>query len=371
MTTKTVRIALAVALGLLPLAKPTHAQQSGRGSTPSVTIATWNIQTLATPGRRVFPDSYARTPGDYAELSLYRERVGADVFALEEISSPAALALVFPQAEYVLCLSGQYEADLNGLDPEYRGEAMQAIKPACFDDPNATLPDAPPNAALHQYVAFAIRRGSGVGRVGIRDVRELGVVDVQDQRPIRWGLELEAEFGGRRLTLLGVHLKSGCFEGAITPTSHRGSCRTLAEQLAPLKGWVEATRRQGKDFIILGDFNRRLDIERPDVLSSDLWDVLNGQATPDPSDDVALKRDPFRYQKACWPDDPDEMHRWSIDFFVLSPGAWQLRQPGSFQKLRFTDLADPDVELTQETDERRLSDHCPMRLTFKGHEGRR
>jgi hypothetical protein len=62
------------------------------GPSDGLALATWNIQTLATPGRKVFDSSAERKPQDYDDLHVVEHSLKADVYALQEISSPAAAA---------------------------------------------------------------------------------------------------------------------------------------------------------------------------------------------------------------------------------------------------------------------------------------
>ncbi|MER9332119.1 hypothetical protein [Mesorhizobium sp. M0488] len=56
------------------------------------------MQTLLYAGDpvTVFPGDYIRQPQDYADLKAWRDKVGASVFFLQEVSSPAAINEVFP-----------------------------------------------------------------------------------------------------------------------------------------------------------------------------------------------------------------------------------------------------------------------------------
>src|SRR3954453_24222648 len=130
------------------------------GARADVVLGSWNIQTLATNGV-VFPDDYRRSEADSALLREARDQLGADVLALEEVTSPYAVSKVFPLSEYVICVSGQYDADAAGLAPYYPRDRLQSIKPTCYDQPSA-LPDPPAGVARKQYVAIVIRRASGI-----------------------------------------------------------------------------------------------------------------------------------------------------------------------------------------------------------------
>jgi hypothetical protein len=212
----------------------------------------------------------------------------------------------FPSCEYTLCFSGQYEPDLNGLGP-----------PSCYDQSTGEPADVPANAEPKQYTAFAVRKAAGVQVLSVSDVKGLGVVHDPDQHVTRWGLEMRVKAGYRELTLLNVHLKSGCFLGPIAATSSNQHFPTLAKQLEPLKSWIEEIRQAGRDFVILGDFNRRFDLESGQPLLTDLWDRMEGAGDLDTGNDIDLWRYPFRLEKKCWVEDPSDM-RWSIDFLPRS-----------------------------------------------------
>lgn len=217
-------------------------------------------QPAETTGRPVFEDSYARKEQDFADLRSVRDGVGADIIALQEISSLAALAKVFPVEHFVLCISGQLDADLNGLGHD---EALAAqTTPACAISQTDPLPDVPPTVSPKQYTAFAIRRSPDIQLVASSDVKGFGVVHDPDQRVTRWGPEITVRSGGQSFRLLSIHLKTGCFQGAIAATSTNANCQTLAKALPAFREWVATAGSSGFPFLVLGDFNRRLDGER-------------------------------------------------------------------------------------------------------------
>jgi hypothetical protein len=115
------------------------------GARAEVVLGSWNIQTLAVNGV-VFPDDYRRSEADFALLRAARDQVGADVLALQEVTSPRAVSQVFPLSEYVIYFSGQYDADAAGLAPHYPRDRLQSIKPTCYDQ-LGVLPDPPAGEA--------------------------------------------------------------------------------------------------------------------------------------------------------------------------------------------------------------------------------
>ena len=348
-----------------------------------VIVGSWNIQTLATNGV-VFPGDYQRNDADFALLRTARDKLGADVLALEEVTSPHAVSKVFPLAEYVICFSGQYDADAAGLAPHYPPSQLGGIKPTCFDN-QPTLPDPPAGTPRKQYVAIVIRRASGVAVEAVADVPGLGLAveekndttDLMEIRNVRWGLEATLRKATTRFRLLAVHLKSGCTLGALlrnrwddpswvwAPDGRNDhACMTLARQMRPLRAWIAQAKSGGIAFIIAGDFNRRIDVEEADPMSPDLWPIVTGQATAEPGDDIALARVPQGNlsRKACWPEDDGSDLRNAIDYLIFSPGLRPSTWESTYRKARYSELTNPDTgqHLTKAADAKRMSDHCPI-----------
>lgn len=317
-------------------------------SASDLRLATWNVQTLATPGRKVFPDSYTRTPDDYRDLSHYRGYVAADVFALQEISSPAALRLVFPADEYDLCISGQFfDAQ------EHRDEGAASAR--CYGAADEA-PDAPQDASLGLFLAFAIRRESGWTVAELRDEPALGVAHTSADgraRPVRWGLELLLHKEGHgSLRLLNVHLKSGCPDDHPSPDSWDPDCRTLERQYEPLRAWLARATAAPEPFVLLGDLNRRLDLDEHDELLA----VLENKDDGSRENDLELYRYPFKEPSICWKDTPSRRHLIAIDYF-LTPREHNPVVPWSHREYPYS--------RRYEQDARRLTDHCARTIELR------
>jgi hypothetical protein len=101
------------------------------------------------------------------------------------------------------------------------------------------------------------------------------VCDPDDPRHCtRPGLELTLTHNGRPLSLLNVHLKSGCRRDPVSLPEDMseaqycnagqpalppgGGCAMLREQVPALEAWIDAQAAAGADFMVLGDFNRDL-----------------------------------------------------------------------------------------------------------------
>ena len=265
-------------------------------------IAAWNLEHLAE-----HDDSgcRARSEADYAAMRAAVTRLDADVVAFAEIESAKAAERVFPPAEYTIVMSVRPPS---GRDSFCRRDATSGPK------------------INHQDVGFAIRRGVKFTRHA--DVDALGLGDPD----LRWGVDIGLD-GARPLRLLSLHLKSGCSTG-----KDREACPILFDQVPVLERWISARRAEGVDFILLGDWNRRLAIAGDPV-----WAQIN-------DDGVALVDAAGGEGSRCVERYPD-----FIDHIVLDPGAAARMVAGSFEQF---DYGVPEAE--------HLSDHCPIAVRMQG-----
>ncbi|WP_428261960.1 endonuclease/exonuclease/phosphatase family protein [Haliangium sp.] len=260
-------------------------------SIDSLELATWNLAWLH---ERSGHGTVKRDDADYARLAAYAARLDADVIALQEVASEAAARRVFDPALYELAVSAQGGAQRTG---------------------------------------FAYRRGLPVTRHPDYDALDVG--------SLRAGTDITVHLGRRRLRLLAVHLKSGCWAHALG----RGpaSCKKLARQVPPLEAWIDDRVREGVAFAVLGDFNRRLDLDEA------MWrDLDDGEPTGADLTLITAGR-----RSRCWGGQYPEY----IDHIVLDARAATWLVPTSFEQLVY-----------DETDERsrdRLSDHCPISIRLQ------
>lgn len=120
-----------------------------------------------------------------------------------------------------------------------------------------------------QTLAFAWDRSLGKGRCNVET--GLAVVDNPldpEARKVRPGLALELQMAGRRISFMNVHLKSGCANIVPHPIYQprllddaAPACKVLNRQVAPLERWIDSVAQRSPDFVLLGDFNRRIDEE--------------------------------------------------------------------------------------------------------------
>ncbi len=259
-------------------------------------IATWNLEwlTLRPQGDPVLPENVVpKRAEDMAALSRYAVLMDADVVAFQEVDGAEAAARVFPPDRYALFMTG--------------------------DD-------------VVQRVGFAVRRGLVVERHP--DVAGLDVYPGARFR-LRSGADITLVLPGGRLRLLNVHLKTGCHGARLASTSR--NCETLRRQVPALQGWIAERNREGAPFVLLGDFNRRMD-GRDDLLaalnqSAPLARATQGHATP------------------CWGGNS------FIDHILAGGAARGWMQIDTMRVLVYRET-DPAAK-------ERLSDHCPVSVRFR------
>jgi endonuclease/exonuclease/phosphatase family metal-dependent hydrolase len=251
--------ALAGCVGLAPDA----------GAPAPLVLASFNMEHLAArDGEGCRP----RAKADYAALRDYVGRVGADVFALQEVESAEAAQRVFTPDAWVVVVETRTGS---GRSAECRGLAGRNL--------------------TDQRTGFAVRRGLDFERHTDVTALQLGDAD------LRSGVDLVLRpDGGPELRLLSVHLKSGCSSGQAQP-----ACPVFFEQAPQLEAWIDARAREPRPFVVLGDFNRRLalpddpvwtDWDDGDPAEADLTLAAGGQRArcnpryPDFIDHIVLDR---------------------------------------------------------------------------------
>jgi len=275
-------------------------------------IATWNLEHLAeADGAGCRP----RTEADYALLRAYAERLDADVIALQEVETAAAAARVFDPDAYVIVTSDQPYPPPSG---ECRGLEGQKIQP--------------------QRTGFAIRKGLAFT---LNPPLEALNVHRSGGAPLRWGIDVTLE-GKRPLRLLGLHLKSGCSAGN-NPNDE--DCPVLLSQVPVVEDWIDAREKAGETFLVLGDFNRRLQPNDLEVWLA--WDDLDPKGLD--LHIAALVAEGGPRSPQCnggkYPD--------FIDHVVLSDRAFRRWDRSTFRELVY-----------DETGDAAPSDHCPVAVTI-------
>jgi endonuclease/exonuclease/phosphatase family metal-dependent hydrolase len=99
--------------------------------------------------------------------------------------------------------------------------------------------------------------------------------DPGSPRFLRPGVALSLTIGKDPVTLMNMHLKSGCANLINSPafrghelTDADAACQVLNRQVAPLEAWIDGVAETSPMIVVLGDFNRRLDEEAAKEVAS-------------------------------------------------------------------------------------------------------
>lgn len=263
-------------------------------------IAAWNIEHLASE------PSLGCEPRDEAGYDLVAEvidDVDADIWLLQEIEDEEALARVFGADDWTFHVE---ERPDTGSKPECWGR----------DDGNR----------------LRMQRTAIVVRDGIEHTRnaDLASLDIGGRGFLRHGVNVTINHNNEEIDLLSVHLKSGCFTG-----DGSDDCPTLFDQVSILEDWIDDKSEEGRNAIVAGDFNRRLEL--PD---DTVWTDLND------GDPMGLTIAGEGITPTC-----DPRYTQFIDFIVMNENAAEMMLDGSFLETTFEES-------------RRASDHCPISITL-------
>jgi len=166
-----------------------------------------------------------RSDFDYQKMRSIFATLSPDIFAFQEVDSIAVLKKVVPESEYRFYLS---------------------------DRSKKTVESYP---VSNQYTGFAIR-----SHLEVSDPRDLYKLNHKANNKIgklRYGsyliVQLDAD---TQLHLLSIHLKSGCFSKKQQKSNKH--CKQLKRQTNVLADWINQRQEKHQSFMILGDFNHRL-----------------------------------------------------------------------------------------------------------------
>jgi len=260
---------------------------SGCASAEPLRIATWNIEHLRA---QIGIGSVKRTDADFKALAMIAKELDADIVALEEVDGAKAAARVFDPAEYDFYFSKRHHVQLTG---------------------------------------FAVRKGISV--VAEQDFAPLGL-----DGSVRYGSDLTIEVKGKRLRLLAVHLKSGCFDKLLF--SRGNACEKLNRQLPILEKWIDQRTLEKIPFAVLGDFNRR-------------FDAPGDQFFPEIDDGDPAGLDLVRVTEGRRSNCLNGRYPLYIDHIVLDEQAAEMLVANSFQQVLITKA---------QAQTQKLSDHCPI-----------
>ncbi len=270
---------------------------SGSAGAAELRVATWNLEWLTARGfgDPALPDDvHPKQPDGVDALRRYALLLDADIVAFQEVDGPEIAAQVFPPERYAVFTTGDH---------------------------------------VVQRVGFAVRRGIAVVRNP--DLVGLDVYPTAEHR-LRSGADITLDLPGGRLRMLAVHLKSGCSHARLSGDSGR-VCETLRRQIAPLQGWIAQRRDEGVPFVLLGDFNRRME-DRDELLAAlsataPLLRATEGRGSP------------------CWGGNS------FIDHILAGGAARGWMQADTLRVMVYRE--------TSEAAKQQLSDHCPVSVRFR------
>ncbi|MDR3539247.1 MAG: endonuclease/exonuclease/phosphatase family protein [Acetobacteraceae bacterium] len=253
-------------------------------------VATWNLNwlTLRTQDAAHLPaDVKPRAPEDFDRLAHYADQLNADVIAIQEVDGWDAAARLFPRDRYSIHMTRDH---------------------------------------VVQRVGIVVRRGLRYDRNP-----DVVAIDANPAEHLRSGADLTLHLAAGDLRVLAVHLKTGCQDKPLARSTRR-PCVQLREQIEPLQAWIADRQQEGVPFLVLGDFNRRM--ERPDQFI-----VALRKAAP-------LLRATEGRSSPCWGNEA------FIDHILAGGAARDWIVPGSLRVMTYREQGPewPD----------RLSDHCPV-----------
>lgn len=264
-------------------------------------IATWNLGNLQSEdGQSTYTGrdpSVKRFPIDYARIRCYVRLFDPDVLAVQEVDGEEALQRVV-------------DSDVHEIHVSSR--------------PSHSLTNG------KQNTGFAYKQGLDVEERP--DVEDL---DTSGNGALRRGVRIDVTVKGTALSMMSVHLKSGCFEN----DSGGSVCTKLFRQVPELEEWIDDAASGPNPFLILGDFNRRLNLDQDLV-----WTEIDDGVPPNADLETVTEDMPISCR--------DNRYTEFIDHVVVGKRAAQLVDETSFRHVTYRQ-ADKQVW-------DKISDHCPI-----------
>ena len=274
---------------------PAQYYENENRDTPPLRIASWNISWLGDGENDLNP----RTDEDIQRLRQYAHRLDSDVIALQEIENEMAAYSIFDENEWEVFLSSKNSWQHTGF----------AVRKSFFDTVDIQQKVDP--EALH--TPYGLRYGT--------DIK----ITYPDNTEIR---------------LLSIHLKSSCFDEIDLSESSKDwdatACQKLGHQTQPLREWTNMRLEENTPFAILGDWNRRININE-DMFWDELTNDLNGELH---------RTGNINRISNCW----SRQYPNPVDHIVIGGGLEEI--PGSFIEKTYNEK---DVRFKEN-----LSDHCPI-----------
>lgn len=142
---------------------------------------------------------------------------------------------------------------LVGLQEVFGEEAVRQILPLGWDTKtSASLANAP---RIPQHVGLAWKTSANTPR----DFKPVMALSAIGTRPLRPGLQFTLDIASKPVDGLVVHLKAGCRSPQLNKPkrpSEKDACPVLSQQVPVIEQWIDD--RVGRDFMLIGDFNRTL-----------------------------------------------------------------------------------------------------------------
>jgi hypothetical protein len=140
----------------------------------------------------------------------------------------------------------------------------------------------------------------------------------------------------------------------------------------PLHAWIAARQASNDAWLVVGDFNRRLDAGAGRH-QDEVWQALTAYSPGfdgrdrDNRQDIVIYRAPYKAPSVCWAEtsnslpatlaESDDYNMLPIEFFLFGSTARAKLDPSSERQIAWT----PSTP----SDRKRLSDHCPSVMTAR------
>ena len=236
---------------------------------------------------------------------------------------------------------------------------------------------APHNA--FQTVAFSWKKSISSDRGHCVPNRDLAVAENSQDgavtHSVRPGLALELMINGAPVTFLNVHLKSGCanlipgrgFAGHKL-TDADPACQVLNRQIPIIEDWVENVAVRSPRFVLLGDFNRKIDEEeKAGIADIEVRTDGSDPASPNTKDASGRVKSSYLWQEIA--DGFPVMHQVpltsteqgcggyeGLDHIVISDAIWQIQSlPLRSRKVALVKNHRQSIQ---------TSDHCPRTVVL-------
>lgn len=195
-------------------------------------------------------------------------------------------------------------------------------------------------------------------------------------RTVRPGLALELTIHGQPVTFMNVHLKSSCANlkangpfPARTLDDADAACRVLNRQVPALEDWIEAVDAKSPRFVLLGDFNRRIDEEAAETLAPmQVRTDGSDPAGPNRKDGLGYVASKYLWQEIS--DGKPTLHQvplssldtgckgfTGLDHIVLSEALKALQTTATLTSRKVQVASEPRQVIE-------TSDHCPRIMTL-------